>query len=183
MNGYGTIVADPPWHYEKFSTQSRTPGKWTGLDTPRPLPYGAMSVEEIAALPVGEWAAADCRLFLWTTNRYLEDAFGIARVWGFAYKQLLVWRKRDGNMGGSIAPCSAEFVLVAVKGSPARLSKWPTSVIETSAPKQHSRKPEVFLDLAEAVSPGPYLEMFARRARLGWDYWGDESLNTAKVGA
>jgi N6-adenosine-specific RNA methylase IME4 len=45
----------------------------------------------------------------------------------------------------------------------------------------HSAKPEAFLDLVEQVSPGPYLEMFARRARFGWDYWGDESLGTAKM--
>jgi N6-adenosine-specific RNA methylase IME4 len=34
----------------------------------------------------------------------------------------------------------------------------------------------VFLDLVESVSPGPYLEMFARRQRLGWDTWGNEAL-------
>ena len=47
----------------------------------------------------------------------------------------------------------------------------------------HSAKPEAFLDIVEQVSPGPYLEMFARRARFGWDYWGDESLGTAEVAA
>jgi N6-adenosine-specific RNA methylase IME4 len=31
--------------------------------------------------------------------------------------------------------------------------------------------------MVEQVSPGPYLEMFSRRARLGWDTWGDESLH------
>jgi N6-adenosine-specific RNA methylase IME4 len=40
----------------------------------------------------------------------------------------------------------------------------------------HSAKPEAFLDLVERVSPGPYLELFARRARLGWDTWGNEAL-------
>jgi N6-adenosine-specific RNA methylase IME4 len=33
----------------------------------------------------------------------------------------------------------------------------------------------------EQVSPEPRLEMFARRARFGWDYYGDESLGTAKM--
>jgi N6-adenosine-specific RNA methylase IME4 len=45
----------------------------------------------------------------------------------------------------------------------------------------HSAKPEAFLDIVEQVSPGPYLEMFARRARFGWDYWGNESLGTATM--
>lgn len=42
---------------------------------------------------------------------------------------------------------------------------------------EHSAKPEAFLDLVESVSPGPYLELFARRNRLGWDTWGNECLD------
>lgn len=37
---------------------------------------------------------------------------------------------------------------------------------------EHSAKPEAFLDLVEQVSPGPYVELFARAPRLGWDSWG-----------
>jgi N6-adenosine-specific RNA methylase IME4 len=54
-----------------------------------------------------------------------------------------------------------------------RWFQWPRSV--------HSAKPEAFLDLVEQVSPGPYAELFARRDRLGWDTWGDESLGTAEL--
>lgn len=32
--------------------------------------------------------------------------------------------------------------------------------------------------LIEQVSPGPYLELFARTNRLGWDAWGNECLST-----
>jgi N6-adenosine-specific RNA methylase IME4 len=42
--------------------------------------------------------------------------------------------------------------------------------------KHHSRKPDAALDLIERVSPGPYLELFARRQRLGWSTWGNEAL-------
>jgi N6-adenosine-specific RNA methylase IME4 len=47
----------------------------------------------------------------------------------------------------------------------------------------HSQKPEAFLDLIERVSPGPYVELFARRDRLGWDTWGNEALGTAELAA
>lgn len=57
--------------------------------------------------------------------------------------------------------------------APGRWYCWPRG--------RHSEKPEAFLDLVEQVSPGPYLELFARRARFGWDYWGDESLGTAEL--
>jgi N6-adenosine-specific RNA methylase IME4 len=36
----------------------------------------------------------------------------------------------------------------------------------------HSVKPDAFGDLVERVSPGPYLELFCRRPRMGWDSWG-----------
>lgn len=36
----------------------------------------------------------------------------------------------------------------------------------------HSSKPPAFLDIVETVSPGPYVELFARQPRLGWDHWG-----------
>jgi hypothetical protein len=45
----------------------------------------------------------------------------------------------------------------------------------------HSAKPDAFVDLVEQVSPGPYLEVFARRARFGWDYAGDGSLGTVEI--
>lgn len=57
--------------------------------------------------------------------------------------------------------------------APGRWFEWPRG--------EHSAKPDAFLDLVEQVSPGPYLEMFARRGRLGWDYWGDESLQTIEL--
>lgn len=170
---YGTIVADPPWDYsEGFVTQSRSPGKWEGAKRGYALPYSSMPVEDIAAMPVGDLAADDCRLFLWTTNKYLPAAFPIMEAWGFRYRQALVWHKLDGNMGGSVAPNSAEFLLVAVKGQPPVVERWKTAVIAHSQSKQHSRKPSIFLDVVEQVSGGPYVELFARQPRLGWDAWG-----------
>lgn len=116
---YRTIVADPPWPYEGFAS-SPTPKKGqqqsVRVDA---LPYGAMSVQAIQALPVHRLAAADVRLFLWTTNRYLRAAFDVVEAWGFRYRQTLVWHK-TGNpspFGGSVAPIHAEFLLVAVKES------------------------------------------------------------------
>jgi N6-adenosine-specific RNA methylase IME4 len=124
-------------------------------------------------------ADKDCRLFLWTTNRYLPDSLTIIAGWGFSYRQLLVWDKTPNipPFGGSVAPNSGEFLIVAVQGKPGRVSRWPTSIIRARKGRtEHSRKPDVFLDLVESVSPGPYLEMFARRQRLGWDTWGNEAL-------
>jgi N6-adenosine-specific RNA methylase IME4 len=180
---YRTIVADPPWEYEPFVSINRTAGKWSEK-VKKPLPYSAMSMEEIAELPMTEWAdPSGCRLFLWTTNRYLPDAFKLVETWGFTYRQTLVWHKVNGPpFVTSVAPNHAEYLLVATVGKPAREEPLKSSVfsIRHNA-KVHSKKPEMFLDLIEQVSPRPYLELFARRARFGWDYWGDQSLGTAEM--
>lgn len=39
---------------------------------------------------------------------------------------------------------------------------------------EHSVKPEKMRQMVELVSPGPYLEMFARRPAPGWSVWGNE---------
>ena len=180
---YRTIVADPPWAYpEGFATQPRSKGKWEGpVNHASALPYRAMSVWEICALPVTSLAERDCRLFLWATNKYLRQAFMVMDAWGFEYRQTLTWDKRD-SLNGSITP-NSEFLLVGVRGSPPIVTRLPSAVIRASQTKEHSQKPDVFTDLIEQVSPGPYVELFARRHRLGWDVWGNESANTASLTA
>src|SRR4051794_34687252 len=42
-------------------------------------------------------------------------------------------------------------------------------------------KPAAFLDVVERVPPAPGRELSARRDRLGWDTWGNESLGTANL--
>ncbi len=144
---YRTIVADPPWDYEGFAKAPAGERK-RGLK-PRHvrLPYKALSVAEIAALPVRSIAKADgARLFMWTTNRYLPTSFGITEAWGFTYQQVITWHK-TGNpspFGGSVAPIHAEFLLVCSFGSVPVLNRWQTSVIAANKPRdEHSRKPDV----------------------------------------
>lgn len=191
---YGTIVVDPPWEYpEGFAlghgrTVSNGTVTFESAVEVRPLPYDSMSLSELVALPVRDLAERDARVFLWATNRYLPQALGLLSAWGFSYRQTLVWHKTDVNLPGHVAPNSAEFVLVGVVGSPERVSVMPSAVIATSrlggpGVKSHSQKRECWLDYFEQVSPGPYVELFARRDRLGWDTWGDESLTTASFPA
>lgn len=152
------------------------------------MAYPSLSVEQIAALPVGELAdLGGCHLYLWTTNRYLRNAFDILAGWGFRYGQTLVWAKTPMGLGpGGTFANNAEFILFGRRGSLKHMRRmdsvwfnWPR--IGRMGTGDHSRKPEHFLDMVEQVSPGPYVELFARRHRMGWDVWGDESANTAAL--
>ena len=41
--------------------------------------------------------------------------------------------------------------------------------------REHSRKPDEQYDIIEECSWGPYLEMFSRGKRKGWDAWGNQA--------
>jgi N6-adenosine-specific RNA methylase IME4 len=174
---YRTIVADPPWQYGAFGV-GRPPSGVRHDGRASPMPYPMLSVDEIAALPVEDMAAEDSNLYMWTTSRYLHDAFHVVDAWGFRYSTPLVWAKTPmpTMIGGAYRP-SAEFILFCRRGKLAPLRREVTQWWNWPRQARHSAKPEAFLDIVESVSPGPYLEMFARRQRLGWDTWGNEALN------
>ena len=41
--------------------------------------------------------------------------------------------------------------------------------------REHSRKPDGIHERIERLVAGPYLELFARQKRPGWDVWGNEA--------
>ena len=178
-----TIVADPPWPYPG---KPRHTGTWppenagaAGAYRSAAFDYPTMSLAEIAALPVSRLAENDASLYLWTTQRFLRDAYAVVDAWGFRTVGVLVWSKPPKGMAGDYV-CSAEFVLYGKRGKPKASSRHMGSVFHWSRSK-HSTKPEAFQDIVEQVSPGPYLELFARRARPGWDCWGDECPDSVEL--
>lgn len=173
---YRTIVADPPW------SVGRGP-EWASNGPSRPLTYPTMDVDAIASLPVQTLADASAHLYLWTINAYMEDAYDIARLWGFRPSTVLVWAKRPNGIGlGGTYSLTTEYVLFCRRGVLPAKQRVASTWFEWSR-GPHSAKPEAFLDMVETVSPGPYLELFARRQRLGWDTWGNEALNHVDLGA
>jgi N6-adenosine-specific RNA methylase IME4 len=175
---YGTILADPPWTYR---TTSRLPTPWTRATahSAAAAQYTTMSMEAIRDLPVGELAAPAAHLYLWATTPLLfGDRRGgpgpvdVVEAWGFRYVTLLTWSK-IGPLGmGFYFRGVTEHVLFGVRGEakiPAA-DRLPNLVV---ARKQgHSVKPAAVRDVAERVSPGPYVELFARQQTFGWDSWG-----------
>jgi N6-adenosine-specific RNA methylase IME4 len=139
-----------------------------------------MTEDEISDLRVSDLAKPEGYLFLWTTSRYLESAFGICREWAFTPRQVLTWCKPAAGQGpGGMFATTTEFVIVGQRIGPAshaRGKRTNGERVETSWfewPRgAHSVKPPAFYDLVERVSPGPYVELFARQPRLGWDSWG-----------
>lgn len=177
---YKVVYADPPW---TFATYSRK-GKGRSAEAY----YDCMSLDEIKALPVADWAADDCVLLLWTTDPLLPTAFEVIRAWGFTYKTVgFYWAKlnkfadptsyRESSFFtglGFWTRANPELCLLATRGHPHRRQANVRKLI-VAPRREHSRKPDEAHQRIEALCEGPYLEMFARSAQPGWDSWGIEA--------
>lgn len=186
---YSVIYADPPWHYEVWSGETAVKRRASaGTNVSAAVHYQTMSAEEIRALPVAELGAADCVLLLWVTWPTLLQAIDLIGQWGFTYKTCAFdWMKAHAGqiemfdadakalMGmGYWTRANSEPCLLATRGKPKRLSKGVRQgIIEPR--REHSRKPDCVYDRIEKLLPGPYVELFARRRRLGWDAWGHQT--------
>ena len=86
---YGAILADPPWAFRAYSGY-RIPSRKHGGEQH----YETMTIEDIAALPVSDYAADDCALFCWVVWPSMPEALKVIEAWGFTYKTCaFCWNK------------------------------------------------------------------------------------------
>lgn len=173
---YKTIYADPPWQF-----QNRT-GK-VAPEHKRLTRYSTMRLEEIKALPVSEVADEKSHLYLWVPNALLPEGLEVMKAWGFEYKTNIIWEKvrkdgmPDGRGVGFYFRNVTEILLFGIKGDKNRTLAAGRSQVNLirSIKREHSRKPDEFCKLIESCSSAPFLEIFARGSRKGWDMWGDQA--------
>lgn len=159
---FGCILADPPWQYGNQATRASTDNH-----------YPTMTIEDIAALPIGELAAERSHLWLWTTNGFLFECPKLFDAWGFEFKSSYVWCKTQMGIGNYLRNAH-EFLLLAVRGGLTGAVKDVRSWGEFPR-GAHSAKPEqVRHDVIERLSPGPRLELFGRRTVPGWTVFGNQ---------
>ena len=185
-NHYGAILADPPWTFQTWSQ--------AGKDRSPERHYNVMTSDEIAGLRVGDLAADDCMLFMWTCWPQLLEAVEIIDAWGFKYKTCaFAWMKADNTQPsffvdevpaqvgmGYYTRSNSEPCLLGVKGKPKRLNADVRQGI-IAPRRQHSRKPDGVHDRIERLVAGPYLELFARQKRHDWTVWGNQTDKFAEL--
>ena len=173
---YGVIYADPPWSFRNWSA------KGTGRNAVSH--YDCLSPQELSALPIADLAAPDCALFLWATDPLLPRAIELIQAWGFEYKTVgFYWVKLNAKPKhgadfftglGYWTRANPEQCLLATRGKPTRRAKDVRRVV-TESRREHSRKPDSVRERIERLVSGPYLELFARETKPGWDCWGNQA--------
>jgi N6-adenosine-specific RNA methylase IME4 len=179
---YGAVLVDPPW---RFKTWNRKDCKAIKRRISGRVHYQTLAIEQIASLPIAEYATPDCALFLWVSWPQLEQALIVIKAWGFTYKTCAFdWLKtdpyklwaleKDISMGmGYWTRANTEACLLATRGKPKRLHRdVRMGIIEPR--REHSRKPDCVHNRIEQLVSGPYLELFGRQQRTGWTVRGDQ---------
>jgi len=140
-----------------------------------------MTIEDIKSLPVGDLAAKNCILFLWSTGPLQQEARNALEAWGFKYKTIgFIWNKLNKKvptrfMGmGSYTRASAEFILIGIKGKTKNLIAQHNIFQSQSEPiEKHSKKPDIFRELIEQLCVNKKrIELFASKKVKGWDSIG-----------
>jgi N6-adenosine-specific RNA methylase IME4 len=156
-NRMGTLYIDPPWPTENAI-----------------LPYLPIDLDELRNLPIPGLAAERCHLHMWATaNSLLFEAKEIIESWGFRVVGNFVWVKTEIGRGHYWRQAH-DILLTAVRSDADRfddlgLRSW------LEAPRgKHSEKPDIIREILERASPGPRLELFARKRAAGWYSWGHE---------
>lgn len=173
---YKTVYADPPWQF-----QNRT-GK-VAPEHKRLNRYPTMSLDAIKKLPVAEISEDKSHLYLWVPNALLPEGLEVMKAWGFEYKTNIIWEKvrhdgmPDGRGVGFYFRNVTEILLFGIKGNNNRTLDPARSQVNIirSIKREHSRKPDEIIPIIEACSSGPYIELFARGDRKGWDMWGNQA--------
>lgn len=181
---YKAILCDAPWHFRNWSARG------TGRNAVSH--YDCLDFAALAKLPVADLAADDCALFLWATDPLLPRALELISAWGFEYKTVgFYWVKLNAAAKsdadyftglGYWTRANPEQCLLATRGKPARLAKDVRRLV-VDRRREHSRKPDCIRDRIERLVAGPYVELFARETKDGWDCWGDQAglFDAAKV--
>lgn len=170
---YQVIVIDPPWRYgtEYDGDSRRVASPYPEIPTwiKDKEPQDKSSLEEFN-LPSDD----NSILWLWTTHKFLPDAFLLMRHWGFEYKITFVWDKQRMGMGSWLR-CQAEFCLLGARGYP----RWHLTNerdLLSIARKEHSRKPDEFYEMVKRLSPNTKrIDIFSREKRGGFDQYGNET--------
>lgn len=200
QNGYRVILLDPSWAYATRSAKGDGRSANRHYKTMKLAEMKTLPVADLAAkncvmfmwvidthLPqaldlIRHWDFTFKTVgFYWSkTNRDGTDFMGMGfwtragteQVWTAVFDPLTDPEPdfTDPLVEALQMPHQA---FLATRGAPKRVSKNVRRLIQ-SPRREHSRKPEDIHERIEALVDGPYLELFARKSRPGWDTWGNE---------
>lgn len=184
-NKYSLIAADPAWRFEVYERD-------TGLDRAPDAHYQTITIADLCAIPVKDWATKNALLAMWVYEPMLPAALQLGEAWGFSFVTVLFrWFKTTNDQLRLFDPtpkqnfgmgyhtrggaCEEMWLFKCGKGLPVLRHDIRKEFF--SPVREHSRKPDEVYGWLNSLYGGdqPKLEMFARTKRPGWDVHGLET--------
>lgn len=178
-NRYGVIEADPPWQLVKGGKKAVRPNS-----SGKPLDYATMSYADIYNVLRQAYDLLEDNgvLFLWAIEKNLNQVEIMANAIGFKLHARMIWDKTPYGIPAAFTiRYGHEYLLYLYKGKLLPIAKKERGKVhsvfrESPLRGGHSTKPIISKQIMERLYPNQKkLELFARRARDGWDCWGDEA--------
>ena len=182
---FQTVYMDPPWPERGGGKIKRGADRHYKVQTVHDIP------RIIQLAPCWD-PAKNAHCYMWTTSNYLMAGGRVMSDIGFRYVACVPWDKKIAGLG-QYWRTRYEYLLFGVRGRGFAVKTEPRDIvgrinevsidelaealhpvgIDEKRSPIHSRKPEGAVKLIEARSKGPFLEMFAREQRAGWESWGN----------
>jgi len=157
---FACIISDPPYELNQRGNYGAHKH------------YNVESIERIKSMPISDLCEENAHFWLWIPTNLLEYGYQILRSYGFTPRSLFSWVKPRMGLGVYLRNAT-EHVIFGTRGkAPVKFKGQPNWGFFPL--QDHSHKPEEFHKIVERVSPGPYLELFARRKFPGWSVWGNQ---------
>jgi N6-adenosine-specific RNA methylase IME4 len=175
---FNVLYVDPPWRYKKPQTGG-------SLTSGASQQYLTLSIEELKNLPIDKITENNCILFLWVTNPFIREGLELVEAWGFEYKTMLTWIKRNYGLGYYFRS-KTEHLLLATKGNIRAFRSERTNIIKSNIVYKHSEKPEIVREIIDEITQNNLqnpkkLEVFARKDvycfiddKSDWTFIGNE---------
>ena len=138
--------------------------------------YPVMTTEDLYKVPVKHLVEENGHMYLWITNAFILEGMLLMKHWGFVQKTMITWVKSKMGTGWHFRG-QTEHMLFGVRGSQPIVPAARAPTVFYAKTGKHSAKPRKAYEIIEHVSPGPRIELFARKRRRGWDSWGNDARN------
>ena len=185
MAKFDCLVVDPPYSFQDRLTMS-------AVKRGAEANYSTMSNKDIIELDIKSISADNAVLALWIPSSLIKTGLDIMEAWDFRQTQTHIWVKTKKNiksiqniddtlgfgMGRVFRQCH-ELCLIGVKGKVYdKITNRSQRSVHFGTNIKHSGKPEVLQERLEKMfdkNKTNFLELFARRQRLGWICAGNEA--------
>lgn len=192
------LVADPPWKFgDKLPGKGRGAEKYypcLSLDEIKcfPLPpladdavlflWRVSSMQQEAIDVARAWGFKPHSELTWVKTLPCKRCDAMGYMLLVDDGDIAAWCRECQGRGykiafgmGRIVRGAHEACLIATRGKATQrvLAKNIRSVLHAPVGR-HSEKPKEFFDIVQGLFDGPYIELFARRERMGWTTYGNE---------